>query len=132
MQVGDYDYLAADELLGRVSEGDTGDDRARFGFTDIDFQMEELVGTFDAFGRHNLAYTEIDFREVIDGNKVGVVCWLCRGRCRLRGLADQCCLAVFLGGFEFLHLGDGGLGFEAREHRGDWADFLARPDSAPC
>ena len=56
LKVGDDDYLTSNELFGFVRECDSGDDGAWFGFTDIDFKMQQFVRAFDGFGGLHLAH----------------------------------------------------------------------------
>ena len=72
LQVGDDDHLPPDELLGFIGERDSGNDGARFGFADIDFEVQQFVCAFHGFGGFDFTDPEINFREVIDGDEIRV------------------------------------------------------------
>ena len=49
-KIGDDHHFASDQLLRLVGFGDAGHDGARLGLADIDLQVQQLVGAFDALG----------------------------------------------------------------------------------
>src|SRR6185437_7236342 len=66
VQIGDdYDF-AADEFFRFVGFCYAGDDGSRFWFADIDFQVEEFIGSLDRLGGFDQTYSEIDFREIVE------------------------------------------------------------------
>ena len=93
--------------------------------------MEQFVGTLDGFGAEDEPDPEVDFDEVVDGDRVGDggdVAWL--GGLR-RGLAQKTVLAGEFFAFERFHLFDRELRVEAREDGGDLADGVAFGRVAP-
>ena len=77
--------LRPTQLFRLVGHGDSGDDGARLGFADIDFQMQQLVGALHRLGGYHLADAQIDLREIVDRNGASSG----GGRCGFRLFAEQ-------------------------------------------
>ena len=50
VQISHDHHFPADEFAGLVGFGDAGDDGARLGFGDVDFEVEQLIGALHGLG----------------------------------------------------------------------------------
>ncbi len=93
-------YFAAYQGFGFVGFRDAGYYASRFGFADVDVEVQEFVGFRDCGGVQDYAYAQIDFQEIVDGDR--------RRRFRLRyRFAKHGLLAGVFFDFQFFHFFDG-------------------------
>ncbi len=121
--------LRSDQLLRLVGLGDAGHDGARLRLADIDFQVQQLVGAFDALGGEHQAHAQIDLEEIVDGDLRRGSFGGLRPASGFLPSSMACSRRDLL--FELAHLVDGVLQLDAREDAGDLADLLARLASRP-
>lgn len=68
LQVGDNDGELTDQIFRFVVSGNTGEDVARFFFTDINRELKQFAALFDFLAVQDLADSEVDLGEVVKGD----------------------------------------------------------------
>ena len=63
--------MLANQVFGFVGAGDAAEDIARFAFTHIQRQAQQLDRAFDSFAIDDFGDAQVDLGEVVDGDGLG-------------------------------------------------------------